>query len=86
VIEKNKQKATHTYFPKSLQANRVLKQKNSLKMPFAERIDTHAHFIPPFYRKACEATGHGQPDGMPAIPVSVHFRSPPAGQKLIFHP
>lgn len=38
-------------------------------MSFEECIDTHAHFIPPFYRTACEETGHGKPDGMPAIPV-----------------
>ncbi|RFU27212.1 hypothetical protein B7463_g9123, partial [Scytalidium lignicola] len=37
-------------------------------MPFRERIDTLAHFLPPFYRQACEETGHGRPDGMPAIP------------------
>jgi hypothetical protein len=37
-----------------------------------ERIDTHAHFIPPFYRTASEEQGNGQPDGMPAIPVSDH--------------
>lgn len=34
-----------------------------------ERIDVHAHMIPPFYRDACEKSGHGKPDGMPAIPV-----------------
>jgi hypothetical protein len=39
-------------------------------MSFEERIDTHAHFVPPFYREACEETGHGKPDGMPAIPVT----------------
>lgn len=37
-------------------------------MPPHERIDTHAHFIPSFYRDACEETGHGKPDGMPAVP------------------
>ena len=35
-----------------------------------ERIDMHAHFVPPAWRKLSEETGHGQPDGMPAIPVS----------------
>ncbi|CZR69510.1 uncharacterized protein PAC_19410 [Phialocephala subalpina] len=39
-------------------------------MPFESRIDTHAHFIPPFYRTACKDSGNGRPDGMPAIPVS----------------
>ena len=38
-------------------------------MPFQASIDTHAHFLPPFYREACEGTGHGKPDGMPALPV-----------------
>ncbi|KAG4441838.1 hypothetical protein IFR05_002702 [Cadophora sp. M221] len=33
-----------------------------------EKIDIHAHFIPPFYREASLKTGHGKPDGMPAIP------------------
>ena len=32
------------------------------------RIDTHAHFLPDFYREALTAAGHSQPDGMPAIP------------------
>jgi hypothetical protein len=40
-------------------------------MPFEERIDSHAHFLPPFYREACENTGHGKPDGMPTIPVPI---------------
>jgi hypothetical protein len=38
-------------------------------MPFESRIDVHAHFIPPFYRTACENAGEGTPDGMPRIPV-----------------
>jgi len=33
------------------------------------KIDVHSHFLPPFYRKACLETGHGKPDGMPALPV-----------------
>jgi 6-methylsalicylate decarboxylase len=33
-----------------------------------ERIDVHAHFLPPFYIEALKRAGHGQPDGMPAIP------------------
>ncbi|TKA63116.1 hypothetical protein B0A49_09031 [Cryomyces minteri] len=37
-------------------------------MPFQERIDTHSHFVPPLYRSASEQTGHGKPDGMPAVP------------------
>lgn len=32
------------------------------------RIDTHAHFLPDFYREALSAAGHEKPDGMPAIP------------------
>ena len=35
-----------------------------------ERVDTHAHFVPPSWRKALVDSGHGKPDGMPAIPVS----------------
>lgn len=34
------------------------------------RIDVHAHFVPPFWREASIEHGHGQPDGMPSIPVS----------------
>ena len=41
-----------------------------------ERIDTHAHFVPPAWRKLCEETGHDQPDGMPAIPVSYTENQP----------
>ena len=33
-----------------------------------ERIDTHAHFLPDFYRDALIEAGHQNPDGMPAIP------------------
>lgn len=40
-------------------------------MPFEERIDTHAHLLPPFYRQACIDAGHGKPDGMPELPVSI---------------
>lgn len=35
-----------------------------------QRIDTHAHFLPPSYRQACSEAGHGKPDGMPALPVN----------------
>ena len=38
-------------------------------MPLEPRIDTQAHFLPPFYRDACRETGHGKPDGMPNRPV-----------------
>lgn len=37
-------------------------------MAKVERIDTHAHFLPEFYRKAMVEEGHSNPDGMPAIP------------------
>jgi hypothetical protein len=40
---------------------------------FEERIDTHAHFIPPFYREECEKRGHARPDHMPRIPVTLAF-------------
>ncbi|MFJ1596574.1 amidohydrolase family protein [Streptomyces sp. NPDC088261] len=36
--------------------------------PLHGAIDVHAHFITPRLRAAMEAAGHGQPDGMPAIP------------------
>ncbi|MGW2524400.1 amidohydrolase family protein [Streptomyces sp. NPDC001617] len=36
--------------------------------PLAGVIDVHAHYITPRLRAAMEAAGHGQPDGMPAIP------------------
>ena len=32
------------------------------------RIDTHAHYLPDFYREAALAAGFDQPDGMPALP------------------
>lgn len=34
------------------------------------KIDTHSHFVPPFWREESEKHGYGMPDGMPAIPVS----------------
>ncbi|QDS72816.1 hypothetical protein FKW77_006741 [Venturia effusa] len=37
-------------------------------MTSRHRIDTHAHFLPDFYREALEANGHEKPDGMPAVP------------------
>lgn len=40
-------------------------------MAIEEKIDVHAHFLPPFYRKACLETGHGKPDGMPALSVCI---------------
>ena len=40
---------------------------------FQDRVDTHAHFVPPVWRKALEENGHAHPDGIPAIPV---FPSP----------
>ncbi len=33
------------------------------------KIDVHAHYVPDGYRDALERAGHGQPDGMPAIPA-----------------
>jgi hypothetical protein len=38
-------------------------------MAFEERIDTHAHIVPPFYLEACQNTGHGKPDNIAAFPV-----------------
>lgn len=40
-----------------------------------EKIDTHAHVVPPGWRKYCEEHGFGKPDGMPAIPVCRKIRS-----------
>jgi len=34
------------------------------------RIDTHAHFLPDFYREELQKNGHSNPDGMPFVPVS----------------
>ncbi|OKL61069.1 hypothetical protein UA08_03341 [Talaromyces atroroseus] len=39
-----------------------------MRMEFEERIDVHAHALPPFYREACINAGHAQPDGMPKLP------------------
>lgn len=39
------------------------------KNPF-ERIDTHSHFVPPFWREESVKYGYSKPDGMPGIPVS----------------
>ncbi|KAI8679143.1 Amidohydro-rel domain-containing protein [Fusarium keratoplasticum] len=33
-----------------------------------ERIDTHSHFVPPFWRAESVKHGYGMPDGMPGIP------------------
>lgn len=41
-----------------------------------ERIDVHAHCVPPAYREYClknDFAGRGHPDGMPAIPVSAKW-------------
>ena len=42
-------------------------------MAFEERIDTHAHIVPPFYLEACQNTGHGRPDNIAAFPVILIF-------------
>jgi predicted TIM-barrel fold metal-dependent hydrolase len=34
----------------------------------ANRIDVHAHFLPPTYRDALKAAGLTQPDGIPGLP------------------
>ncbi|WP_435158856.1 amidohydrolase family protein [Amycolatopsis sacchari] len=31
-------------------------------------LDVHAHYTTEHYGQACEASGHGQPDGMPGLP------------------
>lgn len=50
------------------------------KNPF-ERIDTHSHFVPPFWRDESVKYGYSKPDGMPGIPVS----STDAAQRRISH-
>ena len=37
-------------------------------MVISGKVDVHAHFLPHSYRALLERTGHGQPDGMPAVP------------------
>ena len=32
------------------------------------RIDVHAHYLPPTYREALHAAGHDRPDGFPIVP------------------
>ncbi|KAK5138148.1 hypothetical protein LTR08_004843 [Meristemomyces frigidus] len=32
------------------------------------KIDVHSHYLPPFYRTACQENGHANPDGMPNVP------------------
>ena len=34
----------------------------------AQRLDVHAHYLPPSYRDALVAEGHDRPDGFPQIP------------------
>lgn len=43
------------------------------------RIDTHSHFVPPFWREASVKYGYGNPDGMPGIPVSKPSNPPDKG-------
>lgn len=38
-----------------------------------ERIDVHAHIVPDGWRKYSIQYGYENPDGMPAIPVSMFF-------------
>ncbi|KAJ6437863.1 aminocarboxymuconate-semialdehyde decarboxylase [Purpureocillium lavendulum] len=33
------------------------------------RLDTHTHFVPPFWREESIKYGYGKPDGMPGIPA-----------------
>ncbi|KAI9811994.1 MAG: hypothetical protein M1827_004886 [Pycnora praestabilis] len=33
-----------------------------------ERIDTHTHFLPPFWKQYCEETGYSQADGIQELP------------------
>ena len=37
-------------------------------MNVPHRIDVHAHYLPPPYRAALVAAGHGHPDGFPHVP------------------
>ncbi|WP_431875731.1 hypothetical protein [Amycolatopsis sacchari] len=36
--------------------------------PLRGWLDVHAHYTTEHYVQACEASGHGQPDGMPGLP------------------
>lgn len=56
-------------------SNKAFEPVGLCKMPFEERIDTHAHLLPPFYRQACIDAGHEKPDGMPELPVSIRIFS-----------
>lgn len=49
----------------------------------SQRIDTHAHFLPPSYRQACFEAGHSKPDGMPALPVNTDLPLNQVGEVLI---
>ena len=47
-------------------------------MSTSVRTDTHAHFLPDFYREALVAAGYGQLDGISAVPPwseSAHLSS-----------
>ncbi|KAJ0108786.1 hypothetical protein J7T55_011277 [Diaporthe amygdali] len=48
-----------------------------------QRIDTHAHFLPPSYRQACIEAGYGKPDGMPALPVNTSHSAIQLDEMLI---
>ena len=48
-----------------------------------QRVDIHAHFIPPSYRQACFEAGHGKPDGMPKLPVNTGLPTTQLGELLI---
>ncbi|RFU78011.1 aminocarboxymuconate-semialdehyde decarboxylase [Trichoderma arundinaceum] len=50
-----------------LTAAQVMAASHVAKNPF-ERIDTHSHFVPPFWRDESVKYGYGMPDGMPGIP------------------
>lgn len=38
-------------------------------MTVSNKIDVHAHYLPPSYRDALLAAGHDQPDGFPQVPA-----------------
>jgi hypothetical protein len=44
---------------------------NTKTNPYS-RIDTHAHFVPPFWKEEAIQYGYGQPDGIPELPVIIN--------------
>lgn len=54
----------------ALDGVRASPSRSAAALQDLSRVDIHAHFVPPFWRELTTENGYGQPDGMPAIPVS----------------